>query len=1664
MGASELAPISIPGTSTTKVSILGKETIVVGIDLVDHIARDVTTNIPASVYIIVTDTNIERLHLKTLVSALQNALDQNQTTTDAKARILSYVMPPGESSKTRRTKAAIEDWALQNKCTRDSCFIALGGGVIGDLVGFVAATFMRGVPVVQIPTTLLAMVDSSVGGKTAIDTPHGKNLIGSFHQPHRIFIDLRFLQTLPMREFVNGLGEIIKTAAIWVEEDFDLLENHPEQILALSQGAVDDPSSAEVQLLMRVILGSVRVKAHVVTVDEKEGGLRGLLNFGHSIGHAIEAILSPNLLHGECVALGMVREAEIARHLGYLNEVAVGRLVRCLQAYGLPVSLEDKIVKQRAPGKHCPVDKLLDIMCIDKKNQGSKKKIVMLSGIGRTYEPRASVIPDDVIRKILSPSVEITPPSKPINVQLKAPGSKSLSNRALVLAALGEGKCRLHGLLHSDDVQVMLDALQKLVGIEYQWENDGDTLVVTGGGGRLRVPSKEVYLGNAGTAARFLTTVCALIPKTGEKVASPASTIVTGNPRMKQRPIGPLVDALSANGVSVKYLETKGCLPLEITPNGIGLPGGRINLSASVSSQYVSSILISAPYAAQEVTLDLSGDAVISQLYIDMTIAMMASFGINVVRQEGTNMYTIPKGVYKNPADYYVEADASSATYPLAFAAITGSRVTVTNIGSDSLQGDAQFAVKVLREMGCTVEQTKTSTTVSGPAALKPLPTIDMEPMTDAFLTASVLAAVARGGPNKDHTTRITGIANQRVKECNRIAVMVEQLAKFGVSASELPDGIQIHGIDRAALRTPEGGVKCYDDHRVAMSFSVLACAMPGGKRAVVNEKRCVEKTWPAWWDALSNRLGVLISGVDVDVDGEEGDGHAVSSTKATNELHLRNLDETTPTALSDATIVLIGMRGAGKTHAGRAAAKYFGRAFIDMDHAFESDLNTTIPDFINTRGWEAFRTEEVRILSQTLAAHPTDTVIACGGGIVETADGRKVLTGWQAKHGCVVHIKRDITAIASHLDKDTTRPMYGEDMRGVWDRRKGWYRECSGYECVTVHQPDGTEEWGRVEKDFTRFLAFVTQRKSTRTLPGGVPNPPAPSFFISLTAPDVTPILPDLTAICAGADAIELRVDLLASHEEEYVGRQLALLRRYSPLPIVYTVRTQSQGGKFADADHDARVGLLECGVRWACEYVDVEVGCGDGSEVGLTQALVQRKGHSAVIASFHDVKGVVAWDDANVNMNVQRTSTHTGSTTFKAKYDDLAAVGDIVKLIGRAHSLEDNFALRRFVASLPGDKPVIALNMGPLGQISRALNTFLTPVTHPLLTTAAAPGQLSVKEIHQFRTLLGTLTPKAFYLFGKPIQQSVSPHLHNAGFEELGLPHHYQLYETDDVNEVVEVVRRGVAEGTFGGASVTIPLKEAVIKSGVVGMLTDAATRIGAVNTVGVGEGGEVWGDNTDWVGIVRCVRQAGVELGKQITANITGSSTSTTPAYALQTNPDVKTIGVVIGAGGTARAALYSLQHLHVDEIRVWNRTPEKAAALVEQFNGGVVVADLTALLATTPESGHTTRFIVVSTIPAAAQDAAAFTGMFRSLATSPSTVSEVTGVVIDMAYRPLYTPLLLAAQATEGLKKSWTVVPGLTVLVEQGVEQFGRWTGRRPPVEVMRGAASRGYEGV
>lgn len=1555
-------------TSVEKVSILGTNSIHVGFGIHDHIVEETLQHEKSSTYVVITDKNMEKT---TPYQNLIAAFEARISVVRPGSRLLQYSVHPGENNKSRETKAQVEDFLLTKGCTRDTVIIAVGGGVVGDMIGFVAATFMRGVRVIQVPTTLLAMVDSSIGGKTAVDTPLGKNFIGAFHQPRYVFVDVAFLSSLPTRQFINGMAEVIKTAAIWDEKEFTRLENFAKEFISTVSSTEIDLNSIKDSLL-QTVLGSIRVKAEVVSKDEKESSLRNLLNFGHTIGHAIEAIVTPQALHGECVAVGMVLEAELSRYWGILSPTAVARLTKCISAYNLPVTINDKIFLKAVGYKRelIEINTLLDKMAIDKKNDGSKIRTVILEAVGKCYQLKAHEVSKQDLRFVLTDETLVYPfdsQKVPTETVVVPPGSKSISNRALILAALGQGTVRIKNLLHSDDTKHMLAAVAALKGAEISTEDNGDTIVLTGNGGNLVTCDEQLYLGNAGTASRFLTTVASLV---GINSASNDYSILTGNARMQERPVGPLVDALRGNGSEIEYLNNEGSLPLKIKA-GKGLKGGRIELAATISSQYVSSILMCAPYADEEVTLALVGGKPISQLYIDMTTAMMKDFGIEVVKSS-TEEYTyhIPKGIYKNPAVYEVESDASSATYPLAFAALTGTSCTVPNIGSSSLQGDARFAVDVLRPMGCIVKQSATSTTVTGPAVgqLRALPHVDMEPMTDAFLTASVVAACA----NEPTPTQITGIANQRVKECNRIKAMVDELSKFGVHASELPDGISINGTSLDKLRTPsleDHGVCTYDDHRVAMSFSLLAlmCKEP----VLITERSCTGKTWPGWWDILNTKFHIELDGYEEPRDLSDPQ---IFINKKKN---------------GSRSIFVIGMRAAGKSTISKWIADSLGFKLLDVDALFE-ETHGDIRDFIKNEGWPKFREIEALMLKKLMAENVSGYVISTGGGVVEDVESRELLKAYAKSGGIVLHLERNLDTTVEFLNVDATRPSLPGEIEEIWNRRKDSYHECSSNYFYSIRW-ENEGEAGLVKTAFVDFLNTITGRDVAVT-------PKKRSFVATLHTSDAVQYAKSLPQIVSGCDAVELRADLFKEYTPTFVAKQISLLRKYARLPIIFNIQTVSQGGNIADGDPLVEA-LALLGIKLGVSYITVPL-----TETDALLKIISQKGFTKVIASFNDVSGSLSWTSAEFD------NMYNMAITLNA---------DLVQLIGSADCIQDNIDIEYF-RSRHTDLPLIAYNQGEQGKLSKLMNCVFTPVTSDSFE-AQTGSEFTLAEINKAFSDIGGLTKKRFTVVGSPISHSRSPALHNALYKTLGLPYEFGKFESDDAQKVFDEV---ISSADFGGLAVTIPLKLDIMNF--VDELSDSAKAVGAVNTVTPikGHRGKFRGDNTDWFGITNSFVRAG--------ASPSGNSSA---------------CGLVVGSGGTARAAVYALSKLGCKTIYMMNRTASKLAdikASLPNFNIEILDTEET-ITSAEPVS------FVISCIPADKPVDDALSSKLTAMLKKGAFDKSTPPMLLDAAYKPRVTPVMQLAE-----KLNWTVIPGIEMLVNQGVLQFEIHTGFAAPYSVAHDA--------
>ncbi|HJV28292.1 MAG TPA: bifunctional 3-phosphoshikimate 1-carboxyvinyltransferase/cytidylate kinase [Aromatoleum sp.] len=455
------------------------------------------------------------------------------------------------------------------------------------------------------------------------------------------------------------------------------------------------------------------------------------------------------------------------------------------------------------------------------------------------------------------------PPMLGASGQVRLPGSKSISNRTLLLAALAEGETDIRDLLASDDVERMLDALCAL-GVSWSREGDTDNYRVTGAGGPFPVKSADLFLGNAGTAFRPLTAALAL---------SGGDYRLSGVPRMHERPIGDLVDGLRQLGANVEYLANDGFPPLHIRPATIRA-GGVVRVRGDVSSQFLTALLMALPLTGVESTVEVVGE-LISKPYIAITLDLMARFGVEVKR-EGWQRFVVPGGVrYRSPGVIFVEGDASSASYFLAAGAIGGGPVRVEGVGSTSIQGDVRFA-EALATLGARVETGDNWIEARAPESgrLKAFD-LDLNHIPDAAMTLAVAALFADG------PCRLRNIASWRVKETDRIAAMATELRKVGAVVEEGADYLVV---TPPAVPNP-AAIDTYDDHRMAMCFSLVAL---GGCRVRINDPKCVNKTFPTYFE----RFAEIARPVPViAIDGPSASGKGSVAARVAEALGYQCLD-----------------------------------------------------------------------------------------------------------------------------------------------------------------------------------------------------------------------------------------------------------------------------------------------------------------------------------------------------------------------------------------------------------------------------------------------------------------------------------------------------------------------------------------------------------------------------------------------------------------------------------------------------------------------------------------------------------------------------------------------------------------------------------------------------
>ena len=419
--------------------------------------------------------------------------------------------------------------------------------------------------------------------------------------------------------------------------------------------------------------------------------------------------------------------------------------------------------------------------------------------------------------------IEIQPISKAVDATIQVPGSKSYTNRALLVAAMANGVSTLTGALFSDDTHYMSASLRKL-GVEIDADEKRATFVVHGNAGEIPTSSAELYIGNSGTTSRSLTAYVSL---------GHGRFVIDGDPPMRHgRPIADLLDALRKLGVSARTQFENGHLPVIIEADG--LAGGETQLDVSKSSQFLTALLLIAPYAKTGIEIEVLGNRTMP--YIDITRSVMAAFGVQII-SEDYKLFRIEGGQQYQPQVYNIEPDASNASYFFAAAALTGGRVTVEHLNLDSAQGDLEF-LYILEQMGCQTTVSATGITVTGPRQLKGID-VDMRKISDTSLT---LAAIA---PFADRKVTIRNIEHTRWQETDRIHAMVTELRKLGVPVIEHQDGLEISPapIKPAAIDT-------YEDHRVAMAFSLVGLKASGIR---INDPECVSKTFPDYFKVLQS-------------------------------------------------------------------------------------------------------------------------------------------------------------------------------------------------------------------------------------------------------------------------------------------------------------------------------------------------------------------------------------------------------------------------------------------------------------------------------------------------------------------------------------------------------------------------------------------------------------------------------------------------------------------------------------------------------------------------------------------------------------------------------------------------------------------------------------------
>ncbi|KAF5720050.1 quinate repressor [Fusarium mundagurra] len=776
-----------------------------------------------------------------------------------------------------------------------------------------------------------------------------------------------------------------------------------------------------------------------------------------------------------------------------------------------------------------------------------------------------------------------------------------------------------------------------------------------------------------------------------------------------------------------------------------------------------------------------------------------------------------------------------------------------------------------------------------------------------------------------------------------------------------------------------------------------------------------------------------------------------------------------------DASIALIGMRGSGMSTLAVMASSALGFRILDADQYFYRATGVSRAVYKSTNGIAQYRQEELRLMRSMLFDNPTGAVIVCGPGVVE-GTGKEWLAEY-AKDHLIIYILRDAEEIQRHL-----RVFDVEKIRDLTRRAAPAYRKLSSFEFynisdMSLSKLETTSSRGdispralalkKVEEDFLQLIYTITRRddcyskyKAKNSLSSIPLETRKFTYSLSLPLATLSSFITEFRGLDTEADALELTIPASSLGDEvngkdtaaDRISRQFSVVRRNIRLPLLYHIDIYESETQISENEYFE---LLHHGLRLAPEYLCVDLKC----DTAKIQNLIGCKGQTKIIGHY------VVSDPADDGWNLPKQW---------AIIELAQGLGcDIIRICQEARTVEDNFAAQHFIHRVRSSPdhyiPLIAYNTGRLGRMSCYLNPILSPVTHPLVRRLApncpSNALLTVQEAQKavFSTFL--LDGQIFGIYGNCTSKSLSPAMHNAAFKLLGMPHRYNIFLHESMDQLFELVK----DNTFGGASITAPFKTAIIPK--LDFLSEEAKAIGAVNTLvclkertmdslldrnTAGPTLALFGENTDWIGIHTCVQR------------------NLSPINAVRR----RTTGLIIGAGGMARAAAYALIRLGVKTILIHNRTRSRAEELVEQFESQHKnESSKPSANGIDTESGshdHASFRVIGSKDEPWPEDLSLPTIVVSCVATreidgqcSADTSlpdhwlsSPTGGVAIELSYTPLETPLL--KQIKSLAEKNWIPVDGLQVLPEQGMMQFELFTTRRAPANLMREEVFRAYK--